>query len=446
MSNKFALALGPAFLLFLLVHPYGEEVLPSRSNKAASVRILKADFAGELAGSQAPEGKLYLALDTEWENIHPKQKIEKSKLEKKQDRTMGAGGLMGGKAKSEEEYVEADVAYKIPNLFDHAYCLADGKSYPLDKLTEQVPGGVALKKAFTIEKYGERKRVNFVYLVPRDAKNLAFQFFDYSFGHILVPIKGELRLARGAEGEGGKFLDQLKDNFVELEANKLDFQAEFKGEKAPEGWQYAVVELGGKSLSSGNIIQIRPKDYLWLRAADGYLYYCAGATTVEGGLIRFTPEVYQNREVAFLVPAAAKNFALGVRIKNNVYTLKLNPRYQPEVPKALASHRDGNTMEIFVYGLRHEDDKIILDLGVKSLVNSGIDIQTGQQFILKSGEGSISFDETSTKTLFHRPPGPFTIPPQTFVRFELAYRTDKTPTALYYRGYESENSFKLPGK
>jgi len=443
MPKKTALSFVLVFIFALLARASAESVTESPSNKAARVKILKADFEGELAGAPAAEGKTYLALSLEWENIHPQQKIEKSKLEKKPDRTMGVGGLTGGKAKGEEEYVDADVAYQVPNFIDHAYCLADGKSYPLDKLTEQVPGGIGLEKAFAIKKFGEKKQVTFVYVVPEDAKNLAFQFFDYSNGHILVPIKGDLTLARGAGGGGGMALDQFKDDFIDIAANKMDFQAEFKGEKAPEGWQYAVVELAGKSLASGNIIQIRLKDYIWLSTNDGYLYYCGGATTSEGGLVRFTPEVYQNQEVAFLVPAAAKDFALGMRIRNSVYNLKLSLDFALEKHKVLSSHRDGKTMEILVYGLRQEGDKTVLDLGIQSLVTSGIEIQASQQFILKTGEESISFDAAATAALFHRPPDPFTIPPQTFIRFELAYKNDKAPTALYYRGYESEKTFEL---
>lgn len=445
MSHKTSVSSVLVFIVAFLAGADGQNVAERPSNSAARVKILKADFEEEIAGRTAPAGQAYLKLNLEWENIHPKQKIEKSKLEKKPDRTMGVGGLLGGKVKGEEEYVEADVAYQVPNFFDHAYCLADGKSYPLDRLTEQVPGGAGLKAAFAIAKFGEKKPVTFIYLVPKDAENLAFQFFDYANGHILVPIKGDLTLARGAEGGVGKVLDKFKDNFMEVAANRLDFQAEYQGQKAPEGWRYAVVELAGKSLASGNIIQIRPNDYVWLSTDDGYLYYCGGATTAEGGMIRFTPEVYENQEVAFLVPAAADNFTLGIRVRNDVYNLKLSPKFKLEIPKALASHRDGKTMEIFVYGSRREGDRTILDLGIQSLVTSGIDIQTSQQFILKCGEESVNFDEASTGALVRRPPDPFTIPPQAFVRFELAYKNGKAPTALYYRGYESENYFKLSG-
>ena len=441
--------IGLLFVLILLFVFFakvdGQDLQASPSNKAAKVKILKADFEQMLEGAQAPEGKTYLALSLEWENIHPKQKVKKRDLEGKPDRTMGVGGLASGGSQSSEEYVDADVAYMIPNFFDHAYCLADGKSYPLDKLTEKVPGGTGLNKSFAVEKLGDKKPVRLVYAVPEDAQNLAFQFFDYSYGHILIPIKGDLKLARGSEGGAGKALGQFKDNFIELAANKMSFQNEFQGEEGPVGWRYAVVELGGRSLSAGNIIQVEPKEYTWLQTKEGYLYYCGGATSTEDGYIRFTPEVYQSQTLGFLVPAGSNDFVLGMRIRNKVYTLNLGKAVLPEIPKAAASHIDGKTMEIMFFGMKKKDGKVFLDLGIKSLVNSGIEIQTADQFILKAGEEDISFDEEATSSGFHRPPEPFTIPPKSFVRFELVYGTEGVPTTLYYRGYESEGRLALAG-
>jgi len=417
------------------------------ANKAAKVKIEEARFEMELVGQKAPDEKIFLILKMEWENIHPKQKIEKSKLEGKQDRTMGVGGLTGGGQKGKEEFVDADVAYKIPKLFDHAYILADGKSFALDPLTEKMLNGVGIQKAFEIAKFGERKKADLVFVIPKEAKNIAFQLFDYSNGHILVRIKGDLKLAAGSGGPAGKVLDQIRDEFVEIAAHKLNFEVDYKGEKAAEGWQYALVEIGGKSLSGGgakDIVQIKPQEYTWLTTPEGYFYYSCGGTTTEGGLIRFTPEVFQSQELAFLVPASIKDFSLGIRVKNKVYSLKLSGKSFPEAFKALATHRDGSTMDVMVFGIRKEGGKTIVDLGIRSLAKSGLEIQTSQQFLLVVGDQKVNFNEAATKTLFHRPPEPFIIPPQTFVRFELAYQTEATPSSLYCRGYESENYFKLP--
>ena len=450
MSQKSRFIFLFIFVLVFSLVTWGLIQEETAANKAAKASLIKFSLDTELAGQKAPQGKIYVLLQTEWENIHPKQKVKKSDLEGKPDRTTGVGQLREGKEKErKEDYVDMDVPYVIPNFFDHAYLLADGQTYSLDKLTEVIPGGYSLNKDFGIPKLGDRKKVQFVYLAPAEVKNIAFQFFDYSYGHILIPVKGDQKLAVGKGAPAGRYLDQIKDAMVEMAAVAVNFRNDYKEEEAPEGWRYAVAELSGKSLSGsaemGNIIQIEPTENVWVTTKEGYLYYSCGGSTTDDGFIRFTPEFSQNQEVAFLVPSSLKDYALGLRIQNRVYTLKLGPEFQLEAPKALASHRDGKTMEIFLYGMRKDGENIVLDLGIKSLVKSGIEIQSDQQFILEGGEEEVYPEETATQELPHRPPTPFVIPPQAFVRFELAYATEAVPTTLRYRGYESEGKLALPG-
>ncbi len=416
------------------------------ANKAAKVTVTESGPVAEVAGQAAPPGKSFFVLETEWKNVHPKQKIEKSKLEGKQDRTMGAGGLMGGGSKDAKkvEYVDADVAYLVPSFFDHAYLLADGESYALDRLTETVPGGTGLKKEFSLPKLGDTKKVRFVYVIPENAKNVAFQFFDYSYGHILIKLKGDLKLAAGAGAGKPAGLGRLKDEYLELAATALDFKPAYNDEEAPEGWRYALVKLSGMSLSQKNIVQIEPTEYIWLATKSGHIYYSRGGSTTDEGFIRFTPEFAQSQEVAFLVPASEKEFSLGLRVQNRVYALALNtPPAAGPTAEPLAMHKDGKTMEIMIFGARREKGLVVLDLGIRSLVKSGVEIQAEAQFILKAGGEDVSFDEDVTGALSHRPPTPFTIPPQTFVRFELAYATAAAPASLYYRGFESEKTIDL---
>jgi len=444
------LILFAAAISLSLAHQESATVSEQTANKAAKVTVVESGFEKEVASQTAPAGKTFFLLETEWKNIHPKQKIEKSKLEGKQDRTMGVGGLLGGKKKEEkeEEYVEADVAYLVPNFFDHAYILADGQTYSLDKLTEAIPGGIGLRKEFSLPKQGDVKRVRFVYVIPENSRNIAFQFFDYSYGHILIRLRGDLKLAAGTGAARPKVFGEFKDNFLELAATAIDFRAEYNEEEAPEGWRYAVVKLTGKSLSASgaekNIVQVEPQEYIWAATKEGHFYYSCGGSTTEEGYIRFTPDFYQSQEVAFLVPAAEKEISLGMRVQNRVYSLALTAPPVTSTPaKPRATHRDGGTMEVMLFGVRQDKGCVILDLGIRSLVKSGIEIQTEQQFILKTGGEDIYFDEDATAALFHRPPTPFIIPPQTFVRFELAYETGETPEILYFRGYESEKNFDL---
>jgi hypothetical protein len=426
----------------------------SPANKAAKVALTASSFEKEAGSRTAPPGKVYLILDSEWTNIHPKQKVEKSKLEGKQDRTMGVGGLMGGRsdAAKKEELVEVDVAYVVPSLRDHAYVLADGESFALDELTGTIAGGVPPDKGLSLPKQGDVKKVRLVYAVPEKAKNLAFRFFDYSYGHILIPVKGSLTLAAGsgpAPAKGAGF-GRIEDETLELTATAIDFGPSYADEEAPAGWRYAVVKLSGKSLSAGgsakNIVQIEPREYVWLTTAQGHLYYARGGSTTDQGYIRFTPDFFQSQEVAFLVPDSEKAFSLGLRLQNRVHALALTAP-PPAVPpaKALARHADGDTLEIFLFGARREKGLVILDLGIRSLVSSGAEIQPEPQFIIEAGGEDVTCDEDATDALAHRPPEPFIVPPMGFVRFELAYATSASPSSLRYRGFRSEARLAVAG-
>ncbi|MFQ5721594.1 MAG: hypothetical protein ACE5GI_03810 [Candidatus Aminicenantales bacterium] len=425
---------------------YEEKIVEKNANKAVAIKIVKSTFKQEVADLQAPEGWTFLILETQWENIHPKQKVEKKKLEGKTDRTMGVSTFAGGKKKKKTEYVMADVAYMVEEMFNHAYLVADGLAFPLHRITEEIPEGIKLYEPFTIAKKGEVRRADLVYLIPAGAANLGFQFFDYEYGNILLQLKGDLTKARGSDQPPGKVLGTIKNEYVQIAAHSLDFRRSYNEEEAPEGWQFAVVKLSGKSFSGKdikkNIVQINPTEYTWVTTEGGYLYYCVAGSTTDEGLIRFTPEIYEYQELAFLVPFSAKVYRLGVRIKNDVLNLDLTQDKPPARPEAIANHQDGETMEVMIFGLRQKRDQVILNMGIQSLAKSGLEIQMADQFILNADGQKIYVDEESTSAITHRPPEPFIIPPGMFVRFELAFETNKAPTSLYFRGYESEAILK----
>jgi hypothetical protein len=415
------------------------------SNKAVSVKFIKSTTAHELSGEPVNDDRIFLILETEWENIHPKQKVDKEKLEGKSDRTMGVSTL-AGKKKKETEYVEADVAYMVERLYDHAYLVADGLAFPLHELTPSVPGGVELREPFTISKQGEKRKAVFIYSIPEKAKNLGFQFFDYQYGHVLLPIQGDLSAALGSGKPPGKVLDRIQTDLVEIAAHSVDFQNTYAGKEAPEDWKYAVVRLSGKSLSKKNvkdIVQIEPTEYTWVSTEGGYLNYASAGSTTEEGMIRFTPEIFQYQELAFLLPSSDHVTQLGIRLRNDVFLLDLAAAGPEAIPRAQATHRDGDVMEVILFGMREEEGKVIMDLGIQSLSKSGIEIQRDAQFMIIVDEEKIALDDSLTDELPHRPPSPFIVPPKTFIRFELAFQTENPPESLYYRGYRSENIFDL---
>ena len=417
----------------------------SNENKAVRITIKSSSFHTELEEVPAPVPKTFLLLTTQWENIHPKQKIEKEKLEKKQDHTMGVK-LLTEKKKGEQEYVLADVAYRVEKLSDHVYCLADGLAYSLSSLTEHREEGVSLSEPFTIPKQGDIRTVCFVFTIPEGAQNLAFQFFDYEYGNICLPVKGRFEETCGNKSPPEGALNYMKSDFVEAAVHSVSFSSEFQEEPAPEGWRFAAVLMSGRSLSGDrikNIVQIEPEEYLWLTADGGYLYYAVGGTTTDEGFIRFTPEFFQSQEVFFLIPESSRIDSFGIRIRNNVFDLALAPGKETQIPAPAASHQDGSTMKVMVFSAEKTGSSVILDLGIQSLVSSGIEIMRDQQFILMDEGRKIYVDEELTDSLFHKPPSPFIIPPETFVRFKLAYQTNSLPPVLYFRGYESEKNLDI---
>ena len=87
------------FSVLILSFCISEGSAEKASNKAISIKILESTSTQEISGEKVSKGRVFIVLETEWENIHPKQKVDKDKLEGKTDRTMGVGTLAGRKMK-----------------------------------------------------------------------------------------------------------------------------------------------------------------------------------------------------------------------------------------------------------------------------------------------------------------------------------------------------------
>lgn len=418
------------------------------SNKAILLAVVSSRLEANFAGSHAPEGKVFVALQTSWQNIHPKQEVEKSKLEGKRDQTRGVGGFARGETAEDQEYVEVDVAYMIPKLHDHVYLLADGVAYALDEGTERIDGGMDPASELLIEKQGEVKELEVLFLVPEDAEHLALQLLDYSYGHVLVPVRGKTKRARGNGRPPKGCIDEKATENLEIATQGIDFSDAYEGLPAGPGRTFAIVDLVGMSLSRGgevrNIVEIDPTQYLWVTTDGGFMHYAQPYDGTRGRPIRFTPEVFQHQTVAFLIPATADRLRLGVRERNEVVELDVTERRPKEMPRARAVHTDGDVMEVLFFGSRRLANQVILDLGIRPLAKErGLEIQLSAQFMLVAGERELRMDAGATGALPHPPPRPFIVPPGTPVRFELAFTTDDIPTGLRVRGFRSETTIGL---
>lgn len=434
----------------LILAPRGAEPVGSARNLAVEIEVLASGTQPRIFGSQATDGRSFVVVDTRWRNVHPKKRMDKASSEGKADRTMGVGAFGGGRtAGTAKDSVDRDVAYQVPRLADHVYLVADGMATSLHSVTEEIPGGAKIGTAFTIAKLGETREARLAFIAPAAAKNVAIQFLDYEYGHVLVPVRGDPKRAKGDGTAPGKVLDKAQTAKLDIAAHSLAYRADFEGAAAPEGWRYAIVQLGGRSRSVtgklGDIVQVDPAKYIWLEGDGGYLYPAAGGSTTAGGLLRFTPEIYQTQDVAFLVPSTADRFRLGLRAEKEVARLAVTDKKPGGLPSAKETHKDGNTMEVMLLGSRQEGENIVLDLAINPLdtKGQGIDIAPDQQFLLVTGSGEIRADMAATWSRKNKPPQPFVVQPETPVRFELVFPNRGGPTALRVRGFESEGRLKL---
>ncbi|MGB5294808.1 MAG: hypothetical protein WBP34_07645, partial [Thermoanaerobaculia bacterium] len=234
---------------------------------------------------------------------------------------------------------------------------------------------------------------------------------------------------------------------LEVAALAVDLQDKNGKRLAPSGRQFAVVELVGRSRSAtggiGNIVEVDPTRYLWVTFDGGYFAYGEPLAGPSGRLIRFPPQLLLLQEVAFLVDEKAENLALGIRIQNEVVNLQLAGR-PPHLPSRKDRHVDGDVMEVLLFGSRVSGDRVIVDLGLQSLLeNQGVEVQTSAQFLLRAGELDVKPDSSATAALPHPPPEPFILPPGVSVRFELAFTTADVPSALRVRGFRSDGTIAL---
>lgn len=435
----------------IILPPRGGKSNGAARNKAVEIEVFANLDQPKIFGSHAPNGRTFVVVDTRWRNVHPKQRV--SKNASAADRTMGVGSLgvgsSGGGGGSARDSIDADVAYQVPRLADHVYLVADGMATSLHSATEEIPGGPKIGTAFTIKKLGETRDARLAFIAPAGAKNVAIQFLDYEYGHVLVPIRGDSKKAAGDGKPPGNVLDKAQLTKLDIAAHSIAFNPDFAGVAAPQGWRFAVVQLGGRSRSVtgklGDIVQVDPLKFIWLEGDGGYVYPAAAGSTNAGGVLRFTPEIYQTQDVAFLVPAGADRFRLGLRADKEVARLGVTDKKPGGIPGAKQTHKDGNTMEILLLGSRQEGQQLILDLAIKPLdtKGQGIDITADQQFLLVTPGGEVRPDMTASWNLINRPPRPFVVQPGTPVRFELAFPGGGTPTALRVRGFESEGRLKL---
>lgn len=426
-------------------------VLGRGENKGVRIELLRVIRSDELAGVRAPDGMEAVILVTRWENIHPKQSVPRAQLKSGADRSFGAGSLLsgGGKAKA-SDMVELDVAYQVRQPGLHAWLVTGGESHALRTESAALPAGVGPQDIFTVTRFGEKREVRLGWFVPKGSNNLALRFFDYDNGHINLPVAGT---ATGAvQAPAFTPLDSGTLDELDLKVISSRFSASWGETKAPSGWRYLQVDLLGKSLAKqadkGALVFADPTRYLWAQSDGGVLRY--GEAPADGAsTLVFTPELPHRQTVAFLVPEKTESFRLGIRGSSATLSLRATSSDAPPITPASNSISDGTALQLGLSGLHWDGQALVADLlATPAAAGKGVELDSAQQFLLKTGSSEQRPDSALSVRLYRQAPTPFVLPPGTPVRFELAFSLPPgaEPTALRFRGFDGEYSLPIDAK
>jgi Mg-chelatase subunit ChlD len=426
-----------------------ERELGRQGNTGVQIELLQVLRSDEIAGIPAPAGMEAVILLTRWTNVHPKQQVPRSSLESGGDRSSGAGGLFSG-GSGKEEMVDMDVAYQVPLPSRHLWLIAGGEALPLRPESAQLPDGIVASKAFGIGRLGEAREARMAWFLPKGVADIEFRLFDYDNGHVALPVAGDMKKAESPTQT--KQVDAGRSDELELAALGMRSAETYAGQKAADGWRFAVVDLLGKSIATqgkmGALLFADPAKYVWLTGDGGTLHYGLPPEDGSGSLV-FTPEVASRQSVTFVVPETEKHFVLRLRGRDSVLTLKATVEPPAAPPATTTQITDKGALTLGLIGVRREGGVTILDLLVSPDSGSkGVEINASQQFILQAGKSELRPDASLTRRLFRQPPEPFILPPATPARFELAFAlpaSASAPSMLRYRGFSGEASISLDG-
>ncbi|MDD5760298.1 MAG: hypothetical protein PHI06_14600, partial [Desulfobulbaceae bacterium] len=372
------------------------------ANTGARIDIMQVIRSNEIAGVSAPNGMEAVTLITRWENIHPKAKVARSKMGKGADRTYGAGALSAGGtpggSSAQEEMVDMDVAYLVPQAGRHLWLVAGGEAWGVSPESAALPNGADPLKPIGISRFGEKREVRLAWFVPKGSTDLQLRLFDYDNGHILLTVAGDP--VKAAAPQQVKAIDTGSISEMQVSVLGLKMADEYAGQKAPQGWRFALVDLQGRGTAKQNdmgaLIQLDPTRFAWLIGDGGVLRY--GLPPEDGSsFLVFTPELPRRQSVAFLVPEKEANFRIGLRGRTDVASLKATPQEPAALPETGTRVTDAGSLVLGLAGLRWEGDALIADfVATPQVKGKGVEIDPVRQFTLVAGEATFHPDEGLT--------------------------------------------------
>ncbi len=426
------------------------------SNKAIEIRITDVRTAAAAGNRQAPEGREFVTVVSDWKSLVPPQKVNRKKA---QDRSAGMGSLgFGGgatakdRAADEADTTLEDVPFEIGPLTQKVWLVANGTSAEgidvaaTNAAEGRLPTGTLRLPALNAVKSGP-----LVFLAPANAQALALLVLDSANGHLLVPIKGPAPVPASTLGGASK-----SNELVDLAIAGASWSA---AAPATPGSKTLVVTIRGISRQNA-IADIPFGDFSFLQTGAGCI---AQPERPDQTLTRpfsprgsFIPFIPTEGQLAFVVPADTQSAALLLRLNQGAsLDLPVLGDGSARTPPVTATHDDGKVLRIGIVGVsappatvpapRAGLEYVAVDYIVENLtVNTGIDLQPAPQLALADAEGKTYPPDQAGQLLPCRLTGRNTVPAAGWRRFSLLYAVPVgQPLTLKYRGFESEGTLKV---
>jgi hypothetical protein len=421
--------------------------------KAIELKVEGVTTAPQVGGRQARPGYEFVIIDTSWTNIIPLTAVNKKASDPASVGGLGGFGMSG---KRSEPAAPGDVTmeptkYVVPMLRKQMWLLSD------DRFADTVDTGAQAAvpdhlptEGFSIGRLDETLRGKLVFESPANAKYRAFQFYDNTYGHVLVPLAGTKRTTPPA------LIGAPRQNEL-LQLGVSEAGDGPAGRSAPPGLRYYTVGLRGVSRSPTDIVDVLFSQYVFLQTDRGCVAQpernVSELTRPFGDVGSFLPTSPNEGQLAFLVPDDTKNVrVLVVPARGGDIVLPTGADFTPSWPSPTQTIQDGTTLRVQVLPTPARPatlpapaagrDQVLLDVVVENLkATQGIEFQGTQQLRLVDPAGTFIQPSPLSNQMACRLGDTGVIPGGHARRFTLVYDVPAgAPRRLQYRGFEKDET------
>lgn len=430
-------------------------------NRAIAVTIRNVALADSYGDTKAADGRLFVIVSTQWENVLP--------------------------VKISAENKSIPTGYKIPNLAEHVYLVVDDRKVArVQPAMGKLPGHLKILD-FNLPALGDIAKGNVIFDVPKDlalsAGQFSLHYFDLTHGHFSLSLAGK------PPAEAPKPINVVRSNqIMEAGVYAIRRDAELAGRKAPAGMTYLTLDFRAESTfkaeadatafdptaSPGSKVRkaifadwAEWQKYVSLVADGHYAYAVDPALSDLPEIPRLLPEVKTGGSMVFLAPAQSKGLELklnfpGARsgtqiVRPTAIELLVDGRnIQPEKRDRVLAIDD----DLFKVGIVKQDVAaefagvkpakgrfLVLDVEVQNVGRQGEWFQLKDQLKLVDEQGAQLLVADATYDGLRRPTPLVYVPATEQRAFQVVYDVPATLARprLAYAGISLAKVYDLPG-